>query len=532
MWTSTCARDPPERGRTVEPGEVVEGGEELRPRGGGGDAGGVAQVVERGLGERPDHQPRADRPRPEPRRLLGGADEDAGAAAKRDGRLEREHGAERAVVAPAVRDGVDVRAGGDDRAVAGRQRPQVPVRIERDGEARLAPPTPRRGACAAASAAEYAGRSAPPPGASAIAHRSSSRAAIRAPSIASAGSPSIPMEWYFRDMHRRWSSDMSVTLLSHAENRPAGGAQVLDRVVALLGALSESGELPPGELAERCDLPASTTYRLIADLEQHGLVTRAGRRGTTLGLWILELARSVEDRLESELVEPAREVMEGLAHGHGETAILTAPGGTHAMCLASVESDHHAMRLSYDRWRTAPMHLGASGKVLLAHLDDAHAERILADPPPHPAGGPQIPAATLRRQIAETRRDGYLVTDGELDGGRDRRRRAGARRARAAARRPQPRRADAARPGDAPRDRARGGRGRGRDRAEDRRAVTAEPVALRAPAGAPLPRDDRARRPHAHARHRRGDRARRRGRPASRTPPGRATPRRARRSRR
>ena len=68
------------------------------------------------------------------------------------------------------------------------------------------------------------------------------------------------------------------------------------------------------------------------------------------------------------------------------------------MCLASVESDHHAMRLSYDRWRTAPMHLGASAKVLLAHLDDAHAERILADPPPHPTGGAEIPTATLRRR--------------------------------------------------------------------------------------------------------------------------------------
>lgn len=192
---------------------------------------------------------------------------------------------------------------------------------------------------------------------------------------------------------------------------------MLDRVVALLGALSESGELPASELADRCDLPPSTTYRLIADLEQHGLVTRAGRRGTTLGLWVLELARSVEDRLEAEVVEPARDVMARLAHGHGETAILTVPGGTHAMCLASVESDHHAMRLSYDRWRSAPMHLGASGKVLLAHLEDAHAERILADPPPHPEGGARIPVATLRTQIAATRRDGYLVTDGELDPG-------------------------------------------------------------------------------------------------------------------
>jgi DNA-binding IclR family transcriptional regulator len=210
---------------------------------------------------------------------------------------------------------------------------------------------------------------------------------------------------------------MSVTLLSHVENRPAGGAQVLDRVVALLGALGDAVELPPTELAERCGLPPSTTYRLLADLEQHGLVTRAGRRGTTLGLWVLELARTVEDRLESELVEPARAVMETLADAHGETAILTAPGGTHAMCLASVESDQHAMRLSYDRWRTAPMHLGASGKVLLAHLDDAHAERILAAPPPHPSGGAQVDDATLRAQIDATRRDGYLVTDGELDAG-------------------------------------------------------------------------------------------------------------------
>src|SRR3954468_24752481 len=101
-----------------------------------------------------------------------------------------------------------------------------------------------------------------------------------------------------------------------------------------------------------------------------------------------------------------------LAERFGETAILTAPGGTHAMCLASCESDRHAMRLSYDRWRAAPMQLGASGKVLLAHLDDAHAERILSAPPPHPSGGPGIDAATPRAQTDATRRDGYLVTDG------------------------------------------------------------------------------------------------------------------------
>ena len=206
-------------------------------------------------------------------------------------------------------------------------------------------------------------------------------------------------------------------VLSHIENRP-GGAQLLDRSVDLLAALAASGApVPAAELAERCDLPPSTTYRLLADLEVHGLVARDGRRGVTLGLRVLDFARSLEDRLEATLVQPAREVMTALAREHGETAILTAPGGTHAMGLASVESPQHAVRLSYDRWRTAPMHLGASGKVLLAHLDDAHAERILAAPPPHPAGGAQIDEPTLRTQIAATRRDGYLVTDGELDEG-------------------------------------------------------------------------------------------------------------------
>jgi DNA-binding IclR family transcriptional regulator len=208
-----------------------------------------------------------------------------------------------------------------------------------------------------------------------------------------------------------------VAVLSRTENRP-GGAQVLDRTVELLAALAGAGvPVPAAELAGRCDLPPSTTYRLLADLEVHGLVARDGRRGVTLGLRVLDFARSLEDRLEATLIQPAREVMTALAREHGETAILTAPGGTHAMGLASVESPQHAVRLSYDRWRTAPMHLGASGKVLLAHLDDAHAERILAAPPPHPGGGADIDEETLRAQIAATRRDGYLVTDGELDEG-------------------------------------------------------------------------------------------------------------------
>ena len=152
----------------------------------------------------PTMQPRADRPRRRtaapPRRRRSSTPTRPGSAMRR---LEREHGAERAVVAAAVRDGVDVRPGGDDRAVAGRQRPQVPVRsrARRAGPPRA--PTPRRGACRGLGRRSTPGgprrrrgrRDRPQiaRGARRSARRRSRRRARQ----------SVPMEWYFRDMPRR-----------------------------------------------------------------------------------------------------------------------------------------------------------------------------------------------------------------------------------------------------------------------------------------------------------------------------------------
>src|SRR6185295_7520357 len=78
--------------------------------------------------------------RGEARRLLRGAGEHAGATAEGRGRLEREHRPERAVVAPAGGDRVDVGARRGDRPVTGRQCPEVAVRVERRLEPGLGRP--------------------------------------------------------------------------------------------------------------------------------------------------------------------------------------------------------------------------------------------------------------------------------------------------------------------------------------------------------------------------------------------------------
>ena len=202
------------------------------------------------------------------------------------------------------------------------------------------------------------------------------------------------------------------------DGAPPRGTRVLERSLAMLSELAESERpLATAELARRADLPASTAYRLVDELDGHGLVERDGGGGVALGLRLLELARRVEDQLAATLLEPARAPMRALAREHGETVLLTAPAGRFAIGLDAVEPPR-PVRLSFGRWRASPMHLGASGKVLLAFLPPRSAERVLASVDHGvTASGQPIDVPTLRRELTEARERGVVVTHGELDRG-------------------------------------------------------------------------------------------------------------------
>ncbi len=202
-----------------------------------------------------------------------------------------------------------------------------------------------------------------------------------------------------------------MTRAAATSRRAPRPAQALDRFVDVLAALVDAGgPLTAAELSRRAGFPLSSTYRLVQSLERHGFVERRPRGTIALGLRVLELARHVEDRLQPALLEPARPLMEQLAREHRETVLLTAPVGTSSIGLASVDSPQ-AIRLTYARWRLAPLTRGASGKVLLAHLDDERIESVLA------AAGPEVDVGALREELADVRARGYAVSTGELDPG-------------------------------------------------------------------------------------------------------------------
>jgi DNA-binding IclR family transcriptional regulator len=186
---------------------------------------------------------------------------------------------------------------------------------------------------------------------------------------------------------------------------PAGA---LERAVELLGRLGETGpELTVAELAAHAGMPTSTAYRLLAELEQYGLVQRSSDRTVALGTRLVALGRTAEAGLQERLVVPAEPVMARLSERTGETVLLTAPCGQEGIVLHVVEGVRHSVRLSYALLHRAPMHRGASGKVMAAYLDDDERARLL-----ELAG-----ERGLDRELEQIRDDGFVVTRGELDEG-------------------------------------------------------------------------------------------------------------------
>jgi DNA-binding IclR family transcriptional regulator len=119
------------------------------------------------------------------------------------------------------------------------------------------------------------------------------------------------------------------------------------------------------------------------------------------------LGRTAEAGLRERVVEPATAVMADLSEEVGETVILTAPCALEAIVLHVVEAERHSVRLSYALFRRGAMHRGASGKVLAAFLEPGERARLLD----------AVSAPGLEAELDAVRREGIVVTVGELDEG-------------------------------------------------------------------------------------------------------------------
>jgi len=186
-----------------------------------------------------------------------------------------------------------------------------------------------------------------------------------------------------------------------------------DKVLEVLLLFQESWpELTAEEICELIDAPRSTTYRYIRVLRDKGFLEKSPAGAFRLGPRLLQLGRIARSRLDiSDIALP---VMEEIARQTRETVLLTRLFGSNAVCVERIEGPQ-AVRISFEVGQIQPLHGGASSKILLAYVNEDEWDKHLTLPlerfTEHTVTDPEV----LKEQLREIRRQGYCVSESEVD---------------------------------------------------------------------------------------------------------------------
>ena len=191
---------------------------------------------------------------------------------------------------------------------------------------------------------------------------------------------------------------------------------ILEKGLELLSVFTKhAGPISISELSTSANLSTSTIYRYLATLRAQGYIKADTKPGHyLLGLKILELAGAIKRETSISLALP---VMENLASQTGESVLLCARWGEKGMCLEKIEGRHN-LRVSYMYGVPFYLHAGATGKVLLAYLDDEEAEQVIRK-----VGLPAFTENTvtdpeqLKADLREIKRAGFALSTSEMHEG-------------------------------------------------------------------------------------------------------------------
>lgn len=167
----------------------------------------------------------------------------------------------------------------------------------------------------------------------------------------------------------------------------------------------------PTMIAAGTHLNRTTVMRILVTLSEHGFVTWDPPSGCySLGPAALELSASYLST--TDLPSMALPEMVRLRDATGETVSLYIRDDIYRICVQRVES-LQALRQVIHLGERLPLHLGASGKVLLAALEEERREALLDR---CPLAAPEA-RHRLRREIQETTARGYAISIGEREPG-------------------------------------------------------------------------------------------------------------------
>lgn len=188
---------------------------------------------------------------------------------------------------------------------------------------------------------------------------------------------------------------------------------VVGRVLDVLGAFTaEHPALTLSELSRRAGLPLSTAHRLTRELVERGALERDSSGAYRVGLWLWEVASLAPHG--TGLRENALPFLEDLyeaTHQHVQLAVLD---GSEVVYVERI-SARTAVKIMSRVGGRLPVHATGVGLVLLAFAPPEVQERVLAAPLKRYSGKTITEPERLRRVLADVRRDGYALSDGQIE---------------------------------------------------------------------------------------------------------------------
>src|SRR5215471_19482027 len=192
---------------------------------------------------------------------------------------------------------------------------------------------------------------------------------------------------------------------------PYAPAGAIDRALAVLGVLAEASQ-PMGvtEIARRVGLPKSVVHYHVSALVRNRYVEARPDRRYGLGHAALRLGRGNHSNVE--LRARALPYMRELHHETLETVTLSVLVGRERVYVDQLVSPRE-IKLSVELGRPFPLHAGASGRAILAFLQEDARESILKQPLERLTSQTVTDRAHLRSLLVATRESGVAVSHNE-----------------------------------------------------------------------------------------------------------------------
>ena len=196
--------------------------------------------------------------------------------------------------------------------------------------------------------------------------------------------------------------------------REAGRVQSVCKAMDLLSCLAQAGgPLTLGELSSRTGMPRATVHGLLAAMRPSAGVEQSPADGRyRLGIRLFEYGCAVSRGWN--ILEAAAGPMGWVAEETGETVSLAALDRGEVLILDRADA-HSNFRVVSEKGSRLPIHCTSQGKLLLAYQPPAQQRQLLrqCDFTPYTPHS-HTDAAALEAELAEIRRQGYAIENGEL----------------------------------------------------------------------------------------------------------------------